>query len=544
MKEAENLRFRKFKKPANQKIYDKEKRKKLEYLDPKVIKYEQKEFFNLSEMKLYEGGTFDTILTESEINLCAYSLLNSVKLKSSFSNLSEKLPLSIYPPLEEETAIFYLLKHQYIQEVVPLHSRSRSKENHKSLMDLVMYGYSAPVNEIRDYYGESIAIYFEWCNFMAKWLLIPGLIAFVLFLYEKTFADTETIKYYNGLFSFGIAVWAPLLLIYWNRRTNELNVEWDNYNLNLDPFDMRQQFKGEVITNPYTDRETLDYPSSQRLVRYLESFVITLPFILGAAIVMMLSLNMMGYTDESDMFYVAFFANFAKPGGIFEKGSLMACVPSILMTVSMVVICKFYEPSAEWATVRENHKTNEKHTNSLNVKKFAFNFIFFFSHLFYVAFQRKDLMGLRKELITLALVDEIRRIATESALPAILKNKSLHFEKKKWNTIVEEELDEISRPEYTYFEDYLELVIQYGYVTMFAAAFPLGALINYIFLFFERRSDTFKIENLCRRPLSIFRNDIGIWDEIMKAISYMSVFTNIFLFSFASVSAGVDSQVV
>ena len=124
--------------------------------------------------------------------------------------------------------------------------------------------------------------------------------------------------------------------------------------------------------------------------------------------------------------------------------------------------------------------------------------------MFYVAFQRKDLVGLRKELITLALVDEIRRIATESALPAILQNKGFNFAKKKWNTIVEEELDELRKPEYTYFEDYLELVIQYGYVTMFAAAFPLGALINYIFLFFERRSDAFKIENLCRRPLCIF----------------------------------------
>ena len=131
LKEAENLRFRKFKKPTNQKIYDKEKRKKLEYLDPKIIKYEEKEFLNTHEIEKYEGGTFESILTESEINLCAYSLLNSMKLKSSFPHLSEKLPLGIYPPLEEETAIFYLLKYEYVLEVVPLHSRSRSKENHK-----------------------------------------------------------------------------------------------------------------------------------------------------------------------------------------------------------------------------------------------------------------------------------------------------------------------------------------------------------------------------------------------------------------------------
>ena len=133
-------------------------------------------------------------------------------------------------------------------------------------MDRVIRQYSAPVEDIREYYGESIAIYFEWWNFMAKWLLVPGVIALILFIFEKTLANTQTISYYNGLFSFGIAIWAPLLLIYWNRRTNELSVEWDNYNLNINPIDLRQQFKGEIIVNPHTDRESLDYPSSQRLI--------------------------------------------------------------------------------------------------------------------------------------------------------------------------------------------------------------------------------------------------------------------------------------
>ena len=136
-------------------------------------------------MDKLEGGTFATILTESEIILCAYSLLNSMKLRSSLPTLSEKLPLGIYPPLEEESAIFYLLKYEYISEVVPLHSKSRNKENHKNIMSCVMNQYSAPVAEIRDYYGESIAIYFEWWNFMAKWLFIPGIISIILFFVWK-----------------------------------------------------------------------------------------------------------------------------------------------------------------------------------------------------------------------------------------------------------------------------------------------------------------------------------------------------------------------
>ena len=31
-----------------------------------------------------------------------------------------------------------------------------------------------PVPLIRQYYGEEIAIYFEWMNFFLRWIAIPG----------------------------------------------------------------------------------------------------------------------------------------------------------------------------------------------------------------------------------------------------------------------------------------------------------------------------------------------------------------------------------
>jgi hypothetical protein len=108
----------------------------------------------------------------------------------------------VYPPLADEALIFYLLKHGYITEVVPLHSRARSKENYKPLFDQVMKSYEAPVSDFRAYYGESIAIYFEWCNFMAKWMLIPAIASVLLYLHEKIFALDSDTDWYNSAFSF------------------------------------------------------------------------------------------------------------------------------------------------------------------------------------------------------------------------------------------------------------------------------------------------------------------------------------------------------
>lgn len=532
MRQAESLRVRKFKRPFDQKTFDKEKKEKLEYLDPRVVKYEEKSFFHSNESQNFEGGTFETILSEAEINLCAYRLLTNMQLKNGAKESAKILPVSIFPPLADEALVFYLLKHEYISEIVPLHSRSCHKDNYKPLFDKVMKSYSAPTEDIRKYYGESIAIYFEWCNFMAKWLLIPSIFAVALYIHEKIYGLTSDSATYNGYYSFAIAVWAPLLVIFWRRRCSELDVEWDNYNLTVSKTNLRQQFVGEERTNPITDKQEYHYSTNKRMMRYVESFIIATPFIAAALFVMLGCLNMMGYSDQDDFFYMKFFADLSLEGGFFEKGSLMAFIPSIIMTGTMTAISKVYEPMAEVATKRENHKTKEDHLNSMNIKKFIFNFIFFFSHLFYVAFERQDLAGLRKELITLALVEEIRRICTESALPSFLRY-GIHID-RKYNSIVEEQLDELTRPEYTYFEDYLELVIQYGYVAMFSAAFPLGTVISYVFLFFERRSDAYKIEKLCRRPLSWSTSDIGIWDDIMVILSYMAVFTNLFLFAFAS----------
>jgi hypothetical protein len=69
LKEAETMRLRKFKKPYHPKLYDKEKKSKLDYLDPRVIKYEEKDFFKVDEQHMFQGGTFETILTEAEIGL-------------------------------------------------------------------------------------------------------------------------------------------------------------------------------------------------------------------------------------------------------------------------------------------------------------------------------------------------------------------------------------------------------------------------------------------------------------------------------------------
>lgn len=285
--------------------------------------------------------------------------------------------------------------------------------------------------------------------------------------------------------------------------------------------------------NPVTDLQEIMFPKAKQYKRYAASLLMSAPYLVLAVFIMVSGLNMLGYVDDDEFFNIRFFSSLSRTGGIFEKGTTLGVVPSIMLTVVMGQVAKIYTKTAEKATELENHRTKEAHRNSLVLKKFLFNFIFFFAHLFYVAFEKMDIVGLRKELLILGLADEFRRVAVEVVLPLVTQWRS---EKKKEPeskpTVAEEEFAEIAKEEYDYFDDYLELVIQYGYITFFAAAFPIGTFFTVIFVSVEARSDMYKIERLCRRPQSFNANDIGIWATVLEVLSYCSVVSNLFFFSF------------
>ena len=84
-------------------------------------------------------------------------------------------------------------------------------------------------------------------------------------------------------------------------------------------------------------------------------------------------------------------------------------------------------------------------------------------------------------------------------------------------------------------------VIQYGFVTMFVAAFPLAPLLALLNNIFEIRLDAYKYTTQTRRPLGHRARDIGIWLRILEVMTYMSVISNVSIYRklFLSLSNGL-----
>jgi anoctamin-10 len=116
-----------------------------------------------------------------------------------------------------------------------------------------------------------------------------------------------------------------------------------------------------------------------------------------------------------------------------------------------------------------------------------------------------DIILLKQELLSYYMTDEVRRLVTESLIPYFqkrsirrnLNNKTLE------RSLTEEDREiianiktEIQLPKYEQFDDYLEIVINFGYITLFASAFPIAPLLTLAFHWMEMESDKWKIRNV------------------------------------------------
>lgn len=193
-------------------------------------------------------------------------------------------------------------------------------------------------------------------------------------------------------------------------------------------------------------------------------------------------------------------------------------------------------------TDMENHRLHRSHDASLLIKRFAFEACDCYLALFYIAFEMQDVPKLRNELIALFTADTIRRILLETVVPLVLNWKSVRIVANSHAAVAGAAsadfatavASEMQLDEYEDFDDYLEMVIQFGYITLFASAFPLAPVVGVIANSIELIADSIKLTFLCRRPRPVRAATIGGWSVCCYVLMLASIFTNIYIIGVAS----------
>jgi len=83
-------------------------------------------------------------------------------------------------------------------------------------------------------------------------------------------------------------------------------------------------------------------------------------------------------------------------------------------------------------------------------------------------------------------------------------------------------------------EDMSEIVIQYGYVTLFVICFPAIPVIAFFNNIVEVKIDAYKLVKQCRRPIPTKSQGLGTWVHILELFSIISVMNNAALYVFVS----------
>uniref|UniRef100_A0A0V0J2G9 Anoctamin n=2 Tax=Schistocephalus solidus TaxID=70667 RepID=A0A0V0J2G9_SCHSO len=454
-----------------------------------------------------------------------------------------------------------------------------------------------PLDHIREYYGESIALYFAWLGCYTQWLLPAGVMGLACFLYGlftvRSFVPgREVCNHRNPIrmcpfcdenlgcdywylhnlcvfrqvsylfdhegtvfFSVFMVTWAVLFLEAWKRKCAKLSHRWDVFDYEREEETIRPQYARlctECRPNVVTQKVEPYFPRSIQRTRILIG-VITSLLLLSLVIVFMIAVIIYRCLVTIPLF---------RHPALRSQASIFANMTGACINLVLIMILgRLYQTLAYKMTQWEMHETQSAFDKYLTIKVFLFEFVNYYASIFYIAFFKgrfvghpgafATFLGLRNEacstggcLVELAqdlLVFMVGKQIVNNCQEILFPIVASWFHRKKSGLVMAKSSDAESgnlvQKQYMddyrlfknagLFEEYIEMVIQFGFITLFVAAFPLAPLFALCNNWLEIRIDAQKLVCATRRPLAQRARSIGIWFSLTEVIVGISIITNV-----------------
>ncbi|CAA9996507.1 unnamed protein product [Nesidiocoris tenuis] len=452
-----------------------------------------------------------------------------------------------------------------------------------------------PLDHIREYFGEKIAIYFAWLGFYTAWLLPAAMVGLVVFLYgvvtmhsnklavdvcesqgqfkmcplcdEKIgckYWDLSDICGYAKLaylfdhpgtvfYAVFVSFWAVTFLEYWKRKSASLAHHWDCMGFQDEMERPRPEFAARAPfyeRNPVTGIPEPSFPKGERNKRMVAGLGIVF-LMISLVLIFIVAVIIYRVLVSIPLFQNAMFRSQAQ-----AVANLSGAVVNLIL---IMVMSRIYENLAYRLTSWEMHRTQTEFEDHLTFKVFIFQFVNFYSSIFYIAFFKGRFVGypgnytlilrlrnedcsaggclieLAQQLAVIMIGKQIINNAQEIIVPkmkAWWHNRRVKLPKKRKTTRWEEDYQLVDSE--GLFEEYLEMVLQFGFITIFVAAFPLAPLFALLNNWVEIRLDAQKFVCETRRVVAERAENIGIWFKILHMLANLAVISNGFLIAFTS----------
>ncbi|KAB5571538.1 hypothetical protein PHYPO_G00226070 [Pangasianodon hypophthalmus] len=433
-----------------------------------------------------------------------------------------------------------LQKAGVIQDVFPLCDEKKLNALGKEwYLQKRLWG--QPLDSIHAYFGGSIAFYFSFLDFYTWALVPPAVLGFFITFFlpgalppDGPKADNSTpgpgsldadddhlsvsAHMVQAVFSM---IWSTVFIELWKRRRAALSYRWGALTLTEEFQEPRPGFQGEVGINPVTGRREPLFPNWQRQMRVGLVSMPVVGLFLGLVV-----LGMMGfYYCESTM------ASIHKASGSIITATL-SYLPSVIHIVYTNMLGNAYRTVALKLTEWENHREESAFQNHHTTKVLVFTFFNNFAVLFHIAFFKQDLHLLRKRLSSLLILSQVVNQFTEVVVPYVVDRFYSSSQKglKEDDPAADHMQAEGSLPPFPgLFLEYIELLVQFGYLSLFSCVYPLTAVLLLINNITEIRGDAYKICRLFRKPFSPPEAGIGVWQAAFEVLAFFSVMSNCWL---------------
>ncbi|XP_028320318.1 anoctamin-7-like isoform X2 [Gouania willdenowi] len=505
-----------------------------------------------------------------------------------------------------EVGIDRLVNEKVFTAAYPLHEGDVEAPVQSGALRQTLYSYWSqwscwtryqPMDHIREYFGEKIALYFAWLGVYTSWLSLASIVGLLIFLVGFYFMKTDVpvmevcssgntfimcpicniCTYWNyssicGSYKAGllfdnpgtvflsvfISLWAVSFLESWKRTSFTLSHRWDCSDFQ----DIEEQPRPEFTAmapmttrNPVTGVEEPYFPENKRLRRTLTSCMVIVMMVI---VVLMFLIAVILYRTILSIIIHRSGVKFISP-----SAKIIASITGSVMNLLVILmLSKVYTALAHILTRWEMHRTQSKYEDMFILKVFVFQFVNFYSSTVYVAFFKGrfigypgnyySLFGVRNEdcgaggcLMELAqelLIIMVGKQLINNVQELIIPKLTSWFQRKKLNALDLEAEQEMLPWEKDYLlvvseglcYEYLEMVIQYGFITIFVAACPLAPLFALFNNWIEIRLDANKFVKEYRRPVVERAQNIGIWFPILQFITHAAVLSNAFIIAFTS----------
>nr|XP_046264637.1 anoctamin-8 isoform X2 [Scatophagus argus] len=308
--------------------------------------------------------------------------------------------------LEGQPIIPELVARGVIHQMFPLHEQRILNQLMTSWVQAVCE--RQPLDDICDYFGVKISMYFAWLGFYTNSMLYPAVIGFLLWILAE--ADQTSQDICCVVFALFNVVWATLFLERWKRREAELAYRWGTLDTPAESLEEpRPQFRGVKRCSPITGCEEFYYPPWKRAVfRWLVSLPICLLCLCFVFLAMLLCLELQEVVME-----------------IQELPSITRFIPKILLAVTVTVCDEVYKKIAYWLNDMENYRLQSAYENNLIIKMVFFEFINSYLSLFYIGFYLKDMERLKEMLATLLIFRQFLQNIKEVLQPYLYEQNKL-----------------------------------------------------------------------------------------------------------------------